>query len=534
MRYWIWWNDLVQGPFEAFELSALAAFSEELLVCLDGRTDWLPAGRIADLSPALESWKAKQNFPPPPPPPPPSQPPRTVPLQGEFFSTPPEQKFLFEPPGENKGPFDYVPLTTDSLEEWVAPAVSMPIRFVAKNTNTLTVPTPEALIQKPDLPEWEYVPEPMRDSIPEPETIIDVEFPPAKVEPTPTVQAQTKISLEAAAPPREQLYERMADTPQAALPPHSISLWPWVLGLAALTALALFGGSKWADYSTSRAAIALSAARTVRHIPKPPIPQVVNNVVPKTVKAIKQRIQPKIKPLPVHHEAPPLAAVPPKVDSAREPPRVEGPSPTSSTDDPWKDRQQEAIDVVMKSKILSGKLTIGTLAETILEQMHDKELLHAMETGERLYLPDKMNWSALREEGARYRVYLNFSALQAGGMRVQTRSYPFVIDLIDKQVRTDDAGTQGDFLSATEMPNRGRQDAAKDMDNILGGVDGWNKQKLRAMVVRGSKTERKASEKTIQEAREKVRKSIVYFRTKYPESALQNGAKAYSFAELLK
>ena len=49
MRYWIWWNDLIQGPFELDELISLRAFSEDLLVCMEDREEWLPAGRIADL-----------------------------------------------------------------------------------------------------------------------------------------------------------------------------------------------------------------------------------------------------------------------------------------------------------------------------------------------------------------------------------------------------------------------------------------------------------------------------------------------------
>src|ERR1039458_1878303 len=69
VRYWIWWNDLIQGPFELDELISLRAFSEDLLVCMEDREDWLPAGRIADLSPAVEQARAQRSLPLTPPPP---------------------------------------------------------------------------------------------------------------------------------------------------------------------------------------------------------------------------------------------------------------------------------------------------------------------------------------------------------------------------------------------------------------------------------------------------------------------------------
>src|SRR5579864_6559542 len=94
MRYWIYWNDLIQGPFELDELVSLRAFSEDLLICLENRQEWLPAGRVADLFPALELLRERRN-PPPPPPPPPKTPPNTTPLQGEFFHESPGQQHLF-------------------------------------------------------------------------------------------------------------------------------------------------------------------------------------------------------------------------------------------------------------------------------------------------------------------------------------------------------------------------------------------------------------------------------------------------------
>ena len=96
MRYWVWWNDLIQGPFELDELISLHAFSESLLVCMDGREEWVPAGRVADLVPAIEQLKFSRAQPVSPPPHPPSCPPAATPLQGEFFGDAPGQQPLLE------------------------------------------------------------------------------------------------------------------------------------------------------------------------------------------------------------------------------------------------------------------------------------------------------------------------------------------------------------------------------------------------------------------------------------------------------
>src|SRR5581483_8387823 len=97
------------------------------------------------------------------------------------------------------------------------------------------------------------------------------------------------------------------------------------------------------------------------------------------------------------------------------------------------------------------KRTVGGQAKIMLEDMHEKELLHAADTGERLYLPDKISWSALRQDGPLYRVYLNFMAWQASGERVQARSYQFLVDLKMKTVSSDDAAAQQDFLNAKTL-----------------------------------------------------------------------------------
>src|SRR6185437_11516970 len=93
-----------QGPFELDELSTLKALTEELPVCLEDRTDWIPACRVADLAPLIEERRSAR-MPPLPPPPPPTGRPASEPLQGEFFTQAPNQKWLFPDTDPSKGPF---------------------------------------------------------------------------------------------------------------------------------------------------------------------------------------------------------------------------------------------------------------------------------------------------------------------------------------------------------------------------------------------------------------------------------------------
>ena len=163
--------------------------------------------------------------------------------------------------------------------------------------------------------------------------------------------------------------------------------------------------------------------------------------------------------------------------------------------------------------------------------------MHAAETGERLYLPDKSAWSALCQEGAIYRVYLNFSALQANGERTQTRSYQFIVDLENKAVTTDDTAARQDFLDARTVVAPTHPPLAVDIDSLLGGIDTLNKHKLRAIMAKksrvSSKRERKDIDTTVAAAEQKVRRAVIYFRTRYPEKALQNVAKAYGFTTVV-
>jgi hypothetical protein len=660
VRYWIWWNDLVQGPFEINELTALQAFSEELQVCMEGRVDWLPASRVADLAPAVEALRSHQNStsfaPPLPPPPPPERPPTLEPLQGYFFAGSPDQKLLFDPPGENKGPFAFAPAGEEpetGLDAWPA-QVTMPFRFGGRITvggenvvRTLAAPVQPAPVDFKPLPRplpvpvQEPLPEPEpalelfpeRDSVDEPETVIvseieppvvDIPEPPLpeipKTEETPDVielprpvsppspiiresplpeeklpppsilPTKEELPLEILPaerptalpipevvpeePPKKFVLPRMSSWERAERPaPRSWKWLPWVLGASAMMALLVYGALTLMDYFTSRDAII-----TVKkmNLPEQPIPKVaaapvvaaplpVEKPVP-VVPLVPKKTPPKAAVVKHASKPKPKAVSKPKVKSTPPPARVpemnamllgvvvtEALKPAASAPvqspvpaqkkiekpvpDLYVNRQNDAISQVMKFRIAAGKITIGEQAKTLLETMHDKELLHAAEMGERLYLPDKLSWSALREGGPLYRVYLNYSALQANGDRVQTRSYQFTLDLQTGQVTTDDNATRQDFLSIIDVMTHDRQAMAKDIENILSGVDQLNKQKLRSMVVRNSRknsTEIQSIESATKSANEKVRKTIIYFRTKYPEKALQNVAKAYSFGELLK
>ena len=208
-----------------------------------------------------------------------------------------------------------------------------------------------------------------------------------------------------------------------------------------------------------------------------------------------------------------------------------------SAPNPWKGMQNDAIKLVQNKHLPKSKVTVGEQAKTMLQEMHEKELLHAADTGERLYLPDKMTWTALEEEGPRYRVYLNFLAMQASGERVQTRAYQFMVDLKTKDVSTDDPGAEQDLLSQPAALTFKHNPMATDIDSILGGVDIYNKHKVDLIIVKKNKRnrdERAKIETALAAAQAKVTRAVVYFRRTYTEKALQNIAHAYEFAELLK
>jgi len=205
------------------------------------------------------------------------------------------------------------------------------------------------------------------------------------------------------------------------------------------------------------------------------------------------------------------------------------------TMDPWADRQMEAIKLVMAKTLPGGKVTVGSQAKTMLKQMHEKEIMHAAETGERLYLPDKMGWAALQEDGARYRVYLNFQAMQANGERVQARSYQFIVDLKTKAIRADDPATEQDLLTQNAELTFKHNPMATDIDSILGGVDTYNKHKLQMIIIKKSRSnrdERTKIELALKTAQDRIHRAIIYFRRTYADKSLQNVAKAYNFMDV--
>jgi hypothetical protein len=646
VRYWIHWNELVQGPFEVDELVNLHCFHEDLMVCMEDRLEWLPASRVADLAPAVDLWRTRRR-PPPPPPPPPSLPPVLEPLQGEFFVEPEGQQSLFEGPAsptDNKGPFAFRPASEPFVIESgdpLPPAYTSPIRFKPGISNapatavqTIVAPAPAPAVEvPPPLPEA-AAPASVEPLLPEVTPEPPVELPPAppsreslrsrlrrltkrdiQVTPPPAIP-ETPAPLEPiepaapAEPPYvppsfgntlpEQVVEDIPDTPaqpwviempvEAAsadvrsLPPLEIpeparsrraGLLPWIAGVAAALLL-VSGGLYWLmDHLSSASAISealpppkevvkavplptpapVHVAPPVIEKPMPPAPKSKPVVVEKPSKPVLKKSPPPAKkvavraaekpaprPAPVVVREPEPKVVLPGLAPTEEPappaPVAAAPAaPKPEAVDQWIGRQADAIKAVMGQKIMGGKRSIGDHAKMMLNAMHAKEVLHAAETGERLYLPDKMNWLALREEGSKYRVYLNFSALQATGERSQTRSYQFAIDLADSKIHSDDSATQQDFLNATPTSLPPHNPMANEIDSLLGGVDLMNKHKLRLVMAkrgRSTKTEMKAIEANVAAAQARMHRAIVYFRMRYPEKALQNVAKAYNFVAILK
>jgi len=246
----------------------------------------------------------------------------------------------------------------------------------------------------------------------------------------------------------------------------------------------------------------------------------------------KKKLEPSPKaPAPVMATVPAGTAVP-TVNSQMTPASV-----SENKENPWKDRFKEAINLATHKKISTTGQSVGERAIVMLEGMHDKELLYAADTGQRLYLPDKIAWSALQESGPVYRVYLGFSADQANGERTQTQSYQFQANLEHHVVVTDDAASAADFLNATTSLVHKRDPRAADIQNVLSGVDLLNKQLMRAIIVkdnRKNRLEEKDIAAAIKTAMQRFQRAVIYFRSNYPDAMLQKIAQAYSFTKLLK
>ncbi len=129
MRYWIFWNGLVQGPFEIDELVCLRAFNSRLMICPELSREWKLAGERMELTPYL---REKRNSPEPQetPPSPPFDPSLArIPLQGEFFHDAGGQQVLFE--NDPRRHFYYRSIADPVSEESgrLPPPVTAPIRF---------------------------------------------------------------------------------------------------------------------------------------------------------------------------------------------------------------------------------------------------------------------------------------------------------------------------------------------------------------------------------------------------------------------
>lgn len=559
MRYWIWWNDLVQGPFELDELTSLKAFSEDLMVCMEDRADWLPASRVADLSSAIEQVKARRLSPRTPPPPPPRRSPGATPLQGEFFGEAPGQgRLIDDEPTAPKGPYAYLPVTIESgdpLSSYFSGAVTSPFHFSQPPQGPIGVlDLPAAVRPKPlapPIPEaWVYKQSPVPDMYPKPAPEPALAAAALEAEPIALNIVETLPETLPETTPEPQVEPSLA--PSLEEPAVVVPARRWVLsvlGTVMCLGLIAAGGYWWLQRHNTNSAIQEALQKPAPEPITPPevnvIPVAVEPVpVPKAVKPARRAkakktvkaVIPKAAVVKAKKVAvtPPAVALPGIVEMPVEVPPA--PEPVAEHDQ-WSNRQTEAIEFVMNRLVPGSKVSIKTQAKAMLDGMHEKELIHAAKTGERLYLPDKISWAALREDGARYRVYVNFLAWRAAGDRVQTRSYQFLADLKAKTLRTDDGMTQQDFFKPSADLSLKHNPMAVDIESILGGVDFYNKQKMNAMIVkngRKNRDARKTIEASLAQAKQKLERAVVFFRKTYTDEALNNVAKAYDFAELLK
>ena len=626
VRYWIYWNDLVQGPFELDELVSLHAFSEDLEVCMEGRDDWLPASRVADLAPSIELLRVRRA-PAPPPPPPPSHPPSQTPLQGELFGDAPGQQKLFPgSEGDLKGPFAYAPVFSEA-DAWVdSGRATNPFKFFARPSTVMPTPSTTSVLELPPPP---TAPPPLRQRP-------EIQRPPSRVSPSiPPVMIREQLAENLLAP-QEQPAATPVDLKRSqripltivSEPPHPAEdnvydealfdreskLLPWLVVVTLAIFFLAFSSYTLIDHLSSRSAIAetkrfdllsrpfsiprrayrashrwASSTYVLMHRPwtrakPPPSAATPAPAHPAPTNAAPRMLPGEMAPLPLPASTPkveaphaassrvsksprPLHAATPHHTAKKEPTPSEtaavvaplpgvAATPAASiptlkpsendpalqlrgspqAPDPWMNRQAEAIKFVMEHKVKGAPRSIGDQGKLILEDLHEKDLLHAAETGERLYLPDKIAWLSLREEGPRYRVYLNFSSLQANGERAEARSYQFIADLAKRQVSSDDATTTREFLNVPTLLVHHHSAMADDIESLLGGVDALNKQKMNSIIVqqdKHNKDELKKIQEHVQKATDRLNRAIVYFRTRYPEKTLQNVAKAFSFLKLV-
>lgn len=577
------------------ELRALSAFTADLEVCEETGQEWAMVAAVPELLTHLKSPEpvvVPENSPLPPPPP--QGPPNRAVLQGELFLEPNGQQHLI---GINGNPPYYFHPSDENPElpsTGYLPVQTSPFRFFAPSLPTSLAMAPMPLVELPKpvvppIPPTPIEPHVIEESelgVLEPEALPEshetvepkTELPlPTTVEkpvvesprygkpriempqfPIPLQISAPKVEPKVEAPPPVPIQPRLHPSPlpdfaKLSLPeildleprPRKSRAWIWILfGSVAIAMLGAF-------VFTNR------LHRAVEIMPPPPLPEPermseppaiveeppievvkppkIERKKPKKPKAIKRAP----KPEPIAEAAPVSEPVPEPEPAAVPVTSIPGMSAATENAAPdlWKGKEQEAIERVLKCKIFSGKSTIGETAKLTLLGMHDKELLHAADTGERLYLPDKLSWSALREEGSRYRVYLNFMAWQLNGERVQPRTDAFSVDLQRNGVTPADDSTQKNFFDPAGLIQHQPNTKADDIESVLSAVDTLNRHKLRSVILKSGKLkkdEQKSFQAAIDAAEKKFIKTIVYFRTKYAEKTLQNVAKAYGFTAVLK
>ncbi len=587
----MYWNDLVQGPFEPTELVTLRAFTPELMVCPEESQDWVTVQHVPELACFFQA--VTQNMPPPPPP---SQPPSISTVQGEFFGDSPGQQTFGG--SDTSASYSFKPMDPPAAIEDLAlpPILSTPFRFgviypvevpaetVKPSANGSTVSS------TPDLSfiEEEAVEEGSRE--PEEQLTPEIDVEPQPWRPSPMLEspadwmslremlgttAPTVSEPEVPTPEisSEDAFEEPSTLLEPAVPALSIETvehvdveeapvlpplelepekklfgWRWIFGSVIFVSFIVGAFYVFLDRYTSRSAI--QEVMKNHPLPRPPVVKMLKAVPPavKTQvpgKKMKAKQAPKLvvvkKPTSMKQVPQKPVVVPTmkplaKQTEAQAPIHTPAPTTTSlKSKDPWYGKEQGAISLVMKQKIYSGKRTIAENAKIMMQSMHNKELLHAAETGERLYLPDKLGWTSLREDGALYRVYLVFTALQGNGERTQYVAYQFHANMEYKQVVGIDDQTKRDFFDPSAMVISAPNAMATDIDTLLAGVDELNRQKLRAMIIKHGKNkgEKEALQAALFTAQMKVQKTIQYFRSRYPEKNLTNVAKAYNFSPLL-
>jgi hypothetical protein len=474
MRYWIFLEEQVQGPYTADELAALGNFSPGLLVCEENRQEWIPVDNIPELAKRL-SGNTRNDMPDSPrPATPAAKPPAAVPpapqttgqspqggsagkkpavftaapegVQGELFGSEPGQEKLFD---NGEGSFYYGP---PAAKETGGPRVTMPFRFGVIN---------------PDIPS-----EP-RAGFPSSPTDERTVVPPGSI----TDPSSRPVSL-----PSEE-------------PEHEWN-WPVLVGGSILT-IVMLGGFFYvfSDHFSSKSAIAEAVNQTGRARSEP-------NVLP----GLKKPVSVSQLSAPLESQAAPGTLIPNNALSSR-------------------DRQ--AIAVVSQYKLPAVHRTIEQQSRLLLEALHSNELIHAAYTGQRLHLPDKSRWTAQAQPQGIYRVELQLLAWQAQGERFPVKTYVF--NVAGKNVSPGSPETDRDFFKS--ILHRANRRMAHDIQKLLTAADSVRRLQTKAVVVKNGQpgVQEKSAQNESRKAQIQLKRMSAQFRRRYGSKLLGNVAKAYGF-----